>query len=750
MRGRQTDAKALIVVAAEEDGAGIGRVRIRTIPNASGDSLMAFVGESIGPGSVVHTDGWLGYEPLEGDGYRHEVSYLEGQPARASKLLPRVHRVVSLVKRWILGTHQGAVSHEHLDSYLDEFAFRFNRRKSRSRGKLFYRLVQQAVAVPPAPYKSLVGGTATRATDDHNSCPHRPRFVVPASRTTKTLRPAELTQILSTGLLGGETGTPTMPIIKSVACPKPLDRRGRRNRFRFQEVRTLFEMQPVAGGFHPLPVMAGAFQAVAPIQANPIALFRTAALEPRQILNLARFDAGQVPNSVLSTDKLAPLSLIKPALQQSGYVAAFNLDLKPVPSTTAVAFTTELEPRKTFGVQTLDHPPVADVLAQLQVMPSAAIGSPAMGDSFQPFAPVMEAPKFAGDTQPVTGSTEFGADLSTDSAAGLWPLIGNDQRAVPKVDDAVAFGESAELEHDPFYDEPSSIRDYAATGSQSLLQGIREFLLGRRFSQALAMVLMVVFVSTLHESSRAWIGMGLEKARDTMEVAIHTVTGPIRERAAFFIVDDFSLASADTWLSAGSMDFDAAGLGRVDGLSLRQDTLGLESYRYDFDAKIEKDAVGWVVRAPDLDNYYAFKLVETRRKASLSYVMLRYVVLNGERVAGEAGVEIPVPGHLTRPDDFNRVSVRVRDNQVTTLINGWGVDFWKDSRLERGGVGFFSEEGESALISRATVSGNDDTWGLILYGTIETIRSIRNTVSARVAMALSPVPLHLIDERLDD
>ena len=68
----------------------------------------------------------------------------------------------------ILGTHQGAVSHEHLDYYLDEFTFRFNRRKSRSRGKLFYRLVQQAVAVQPAPYKSLVGGTATRATDNHN------------------------------------------------------------------------------------------------------------------------------------------------------------------------------------------------------------------------------------------------------------------------------------------------------------------------------------------------------------------------------------------------------------------------------------------------------------------------------------------------------------------------------------------------------------------------------------------------------
>ena len=88
VRGRQTDAKALIAVAAEEDGAGIGRIRMRTIPNASGDSLMAFVGESVEPGSVVHTDGWLGYGPLESDGYRHEVSYLDGQPARASELLP--------------------------------------------------------------------------------------------------------------------------------------------------------------------------------------------------------------------------------------------------------------------------------------------------------------------------------------------------------------------------------------------------------------------------------------------------------------------------------------------------------------------------------------------------------------------------------------------------------------------------------------------------------------------------------------
>ena len=553
----------------------------------------------------------------------------------------------------------------------------------------------------------------------------------------------------------GEQSSPMM-IVKSVSCPKPSARRARRNRFRFQEVRALFEMEPTANGVRPLPLPEQIFHAIQPLHSSPVVLFRTAALAPRQILKLENFGAGNATVSVdvnratLSTGKPAPLTLVAPAAHESPQIAAFQASLDPIPSNRPASFTINLEPRKTFGVGTVDHPPVADLLAQLQISPSAAIAPVAMGDSFQPFAPAMEAPTFTGDTQPIAPSTEFGKGRNTDSAASLWPLIGNENQAVPKVEDSVAFGESAELEHDPFRDEPVTFRDYAGAGSQSLLQGIRQFLLGRRFSQALALVLMVVFLGTLNDTSRALLGKGLEKARDAVTLAVHTLTGPIRERAAFFIVDDFDATSADTWLSAGSLDFSAAGLGRVDGLALRQDTLGLENYRYDFDAKIEKDAVGWVVRAPDLENYYAFKLVETRRQASLSYVMLRYVVLNGERVADEAGVEIPVPGHLPRPDDFNRVSVRVRDNQITTLINGWGVDFWKDSRLERGGVGFLSEEGESALISRATVSGNEDTWGLILYGTIETMRSIRDTVSARVAMALSPVPLHLIDERVDD
>jgi transposase-like protein len=156
VRGRQTEGKVLIVVAAQEDGKGIGRIRMRRILDASAESLMPFVEEAIVPGSVVQTDGWLGYLPLEGKGYVHQVTFLRGKKQSPSALMPRVHRVVSLLKRWILGTHQGAVSREHLDYYLDEFTFRFNRRASRSRGKLFFRLAQQAVAAEPVPYKSMV------------------------------------------------------------------------------------------------------------------------------------------------------------------------------------------------------------------------------------------------------------------------------------------------------------------------------------------------------------------------------------------------------------------------------------------------------------------------------------------------------------------------------------------------------------------------------------------------------------------
>jgi transposase-like protein len=159
---------ALVVIAAEENGRGIGRIRMARIPRATKVALHAFVKDSVEPSSTVHTDGLRAYGGLDAIGYKHDVSVLLGQGEDAAvRQLPRVHRVASLLKRWLLGTHQGAVSLEHLDYYLDEFTFRFNRRTSASRGKLFYRLLQQAVELDPVPYKTIVGGKPPR-DENHN------------------------------------------------------------------------------------------------------------------------------------------------------------------------------------------------------------------------------------------------------------------------------------------------------------------------------------------------------------------------------------------------------------------------------------------------------------------------------------------------------------------------------------------------------------------------------------------------------
>ena len=166
-QGRSTATKALIVVAAEEVGHGVGRIRMRRIPDASAGSLQGFITDVIQSGSIIHTDGWHGYDRVKKSGYRHEVTLLRGEHDLALELLPRVHRVVSLLKRWLLGTHQGGVSQAHLDYYLDEFTFRFNRRTSRHRGKLFFRLVQQAVTVEPVPYRRIVQHVHRRRPRHH-------------------------------------------------------------------------------------------------------------------------------------------------------------------------------------------------------------------------------------------------------------------------------------------------------------------------------------------------------------------------------------------------------------------------------------------------------------------------------------------------------------------------------------------------------------------------------------------------------
>jgi transposase-like protein len=155
-RGRGADGKTLVVVAVEDKGNRLGRIRLRRVADASAASLKGAVKESVAPGSVVRTDGWIGYAQLDSEDYIHTLVRPNGNVG--DNLLPLVNRVVALLKRWLQGTHQGAVHTSHLDYYLDEFTFRFNRRTSRSRGKLFYRLIQQAADIAPVTGHDIRGG----------------------------------------------------------------------------------------------------------------------------------------------------------------------------------------------------------------------------------------------------------------------------------------------------------------------------------------------------------------------------------------------------------------------------------------------------------------------------------------------------------------------------------------------------------------------------------------------------------------
>lgn len=152
-RGRGAAGKAIIAIAVEDkstsgdEGEKIGRIRLQHINSTSKSDLWRFIGESVEPNSLIVTDGLNSYSGIEELGYKHEVV--------KSLDLKLPHLVISQVKRWILGTHQGAVRPSHLPFYLDEFTFRFNRRKSNYRGMLFYRVMQNAVLVPAPPLKNL-------------------------------------------------------------------------------------------------------------------------------------------------------------------------------------------------------------------------------------------------------------------------------------------------------------------------------------------------------------------------------------------------------------------------------------------------------------------------------------------------------------------------------------------------------------------------------------------------------------------
>ena len=165
-QGRRKGDRSIVAVLVEEKGPAMGRARLCVSEDFSAQSLQGFIAQHVAPGSVAHTDGWSGYEGIEKKGYIHRAEVIDqgdgkaAKRARAKALLGHVHWLSSLLKRWLLGTHQGAVRPQHLQAYLDEFVFRFNRRHCRWRTQLFQTLLSRAASRQATPYWRLVGRTA--------------------------------------------------------------------------------------------------------------------------------------------------------------------------------------------------------------------------------------------------------------------------------------------------------------------------------------------------------------------------------------------------------------------------------------------------------------------------------------------------------------------------------------------------------------------------------------------------------------
>jgi transposase-like protein len=154
-RGRGAEGKELIAIAAECSGKRrVGRIRIQRIPDASAESLEAFITSNVAKGATVHTDGWKSYNGVDKLGYKHLPR--KSGTVNPDELLPRINIVTALLKRWLLGTLHGRLDPKHMDSYFEEFVFRFNRRTSKARGLLFQRVIENSIRVEPTPYRQII------------------------------------------------------------------------------------------------------------------------------------------------------------------------------------------------------------------------------------------------------------------------------------------------------------------------------------------------------------------------------------------------------------------------------------------------------------------------------------------------------------------------------------------------------------------------------------------------------------------
>ena len=249
--------------------------------------------------------------------------------------------------------------------------------------------------------------------------------------------------------------------------------------------------------------------------------------------------------------------------------------------------------------------------------------------------------------------------------------------------------------------------DAVAQFGRFIMSGVR-----RIAAPALVAVVVVVGLGLLVSSSGALLTAAEEN---------------IAPRAAFLMEDDFGGGARDGWNAPHSLVADESGAVHVEGLTLHRETMGLSYYRMDFEAKVSSGAVGWVIGARDSENYHLYKLEKSASQTEPSYRVVHYPVVEGKAdttktVSKEVSLELD-------EEEFHRISVRVREGRILTLINGQSVDYWAPEEWKPGGIGFFGNKGESSLIRYVTAYSNQDFLGLSLAVALDAIRSLQGLLA---------------------
>ena len=256
----------------------------------------------------------------------------------------------------------------------------------------------------------------------------------------------------------------------------------------------------------------------------------------------------------------------------------------------------------------------------------------------------------------------------------------------------------------------------------------------RRFRQVGLVAVVLVVAASFSVELSSWGTNTLASLRAPAASYLRTLQQPVRERSAFFIRDGFE-NGLERWAGAGT-SLSPGGYLRVTGMAFHKETMELRDYRLDFDFRIDAGTLGWAVRAADDKNYYAFELRRDNAKDDSGYELRRYVLADGRKV--ESSVSKRSLGPTGK--GLNHMSVRVNGHTIQTLFNGFGIDHWQEDLYTQGGVGFYGGAKDTAFVRRVAVRGNEDVLGLLLFGTMETMRSVREFLAAPLAFALKPVP----------